>query len=61
MRVPSTIIPVTCYNIYIDGRYWCGSENIEKIKREYKNMLVSGIEKEAITIMKETREKVEVL
>ena len=60
MRVTSIIMPVIRYNIYIDGHYWCGSVNIEIIKKEYKNMLVSGIEKEAITIMKETRETMEV-
>ena len=28
MRVTSIIMPVICYNIYIDGHYWCGSVNL---------------------------------
>lgn len=60
MRTPHTIIPGTAYYIYIDGRYWCGSTSLEKIRKEYTNMLVCGVEKEAITIMKLTKEKVEV-
>lgn len=38
------------YNIYCDGHYWYGTDDIVKAVRECKNMMVCGIEREAITV-----------
>ena len=44
------VIKMKKYNIYCDGHYWYGTDDIVKAVRECKNMMVCGIEREAITV-----------
>ena len=41
------------FNIFCDGYLWMVTDDINKAVRECKNMMVCGIEREAITIHNE--------
>lgn len=41
------------YTIWIDGHYWTECSDIVKATYEIKSMIVSGIEREAITAFDE--------
>ena len=41
------------YNIYCDGHFWMQTNDISKAVRECKNMMVCGIEREAISVRNE--------
>lgn len=38
------------YNIYLDGHFVFGTDDIARAVRECRNMVCVGIEKEAITV-----------
>lgn len=41
------------FNIYCDGHLWFETDDIVRAIRECRNMMVSGIEREAISVWNE--------
>ena len=39
------------FNIYCDGHFWFATNDILKAVKECRNMLVSGIERETISVL----------